>query len=148
MSDLESRLNQKKPKFPKKHFTNDEDSLLRLLFCVYYGDWRQISMKMEGRSPRQCRDRYVNYLDPCVKNNPWSEVEDNNLIKLLRMYGKKWSLIARHFPGRTDNNVKNRFYKHIKKSMNPILQDVSTSIIEFHEDLDFVNQCSMDYICY
>lgn len=35
-------------------------------------------------------------------------------MNLFLKYGKKWSLIAKHMPGRTDNTIKNRFNSALK----------------------------------
>ena len=35
-------------------------------------------------------------------------------MRLYNLYGKKWSLIARYMPGRTDNTIKNRFNSALK----------------------------------
>lgn len=35
-------------------------------------------------------------------------------MNLYLEHGKKWSLIARHMPGRTDNTIKNRFNSALK----------------------------------
>lgn len=35
-------------------------------------------------------------------------------MNLYKEYGKKWSLIAKYMPGRTDNTIKNRFNSALK----------------------------------
>ena len=36
-------------------------------------------------------------------------------MHLYLKYKNKWSMIARHMPGRTDNTIKNRFNSALKK---------------------------------
>ena len=44
----------------------------------------------------------------------WTLEEDRNLMQLYQKHGKKWSLIAKHMAGRTDNTIKNRFNSALK----------------------------------
>ncbi|CAD8098398.1 unnamed protein product [Paramecium primaurelia] len=55
------------------------------------------------------------------KKRPWSEQEDNLLIKLVQMHGpQKWTFIAEHLPGRIGKQCRERWHNHlnpqIKKS--------------------------------
>lgn len=77
---------------------------------------------MEGRTAKQIRDRYVHILRPNVKKGDWTPQEDQHILALYYQYGHKWSKIATMVEGRTEGQVKNRFYSHIKKK---ILRDES-----------------------
>lgn len=97
-------------------FTPEDDERLKQL-VLQFGtmEWRQISRLMGDRSARQCRDRWKNYLNPSVNNAPWTEYEDNLLDQKVAELGRKWSIIAKFFPGRTDINIKNRYASHAAK---------------------------------
>jgi len=56
-------------------------------------------------------------LNPEIKKDPFSLAEDILILEKRLSIGNKWSEIIKEMPGRTENNVKNRFnmmYKNIK----------------------------------
>jgi hypothetical protein len=93
----------------KRPFTTEEDSQLAC-FVAAHGDhaWNEIERLLPGRTARQYRERWNLYLSPSVSNDPWTAEEDLLLIRLYSVVGPKWTLIAKSFPRRTANNIKNR----------------------------------------
>ena len=71
--------------------------------------WKVIASEFPDRSPRQCRERWKNYLSPTVRNLPWTPEEDAKLAELFSQFGPQWAKIASLFNARTDVNVKNRW---------------------------------------
>ena len=65
---------------------------------------------MQYRSGKQCRERYINQLDPLIKKSMWTYEEDAIIIRLHNQYGKKWSKFMDQLPGRSDNAIKNRYH--------------------------------------
>nr|P81394.1 RecName: Full=Myb-related protein 315 [Antirrhinum majus] len=80
--------------------------------------WRVIP-KLAGlsRCGKSCRLRWMNYLRPDLKKGPLTEMEENQIIELHAHLGNRWSKIALHIPGRTDNEIKNYWNTHIKKKL-------------------------------
>jgi hypothetical protein len=103
----------------KEPFSPEEDAKLRELVAVIgQGNWSTIAAQLSGRSPRQCRERWKLYLAPEAKNDPWSLEDEQRLVKMYFTVGPKWTLIAKAFPERTANNVKNKAkqsLRHIQK---------------------------------
>ncbi|WMV29025.1 hypothetical protein MTR67_022410 [Solanum verrucosum] len=80
--------------------------------------WRLVP-KLAGlmRCGKSCRLRWINYLRPDLKRGALTEAEEDMIIKLHSQLGNRWSKIAGHFPGRTDNEIKNHWNTRIKKKL-------------------------------
>jgi hypothetical protein len=94
----------------KRKFTAEEDRLL-MEGVAEFGEnnWKRTAAKVGTRNCRQCRERWKNYLDPSVSQDAWSIEEDELLREKCHEMGSQWSLIAKHFPARTDVNCRNRW---------------------------------------
>ena len=125
---------RKKQRNPRRKFTDEEDKRLKKLVNIL-GDksWPMIAAAMgEGRTTRQCRERYKTYLSPDLKNDPWTPEEDQKLIRFVDQYGTKWATIAHCFPGRSDNNLKNRWNTYLSRNVRPKtnLNPISSNFVE------------------
>jgi len=88
-------------------------------------NWSYVSQKVKSRSCKQCRERWVNHLNPDVNKAKWMPHEDSLLLELGEMFPKKWAHIARMIPGRTENMVKIRWNSLNRKGENTPLKQES-----------------------
>lgn len=92
--------------------------LTKIMYQQPFETWIAVAEQLPGRTARQCRDRWVNYLSPSNKNGPWSHEEDQLLAEKYIEHGPQWTTIAKFFDGRSENNVKNRWYTYVKARFN------------------------------
>lgn len=116
----ESRFKEEaRNKTKRQAWQPHEDEQVLDLVTKHGQSWALIASMMEGRTGKQIRDRYLNKLKPDIKNEEWTREEDKLLITLFKTIGRKWSKIATHLQGRTEGQVKNRFYSHLQKKVLP-----------------------------
>ncbi|GLJ48263.1 hypothetical protein SUGI_1018910 [Cryptomeria japonica] len=100
-----------------------EEDLLLINYIQAHGEgrWRTLPHKAGlQRCAKGCRLRWMNYLRPNVKRGNISLDEEDLIIRLHKLLGNRWSLIAGRIPGRTDNEIKNYWNSHLCKKIPSI----------------------------
>lgn len=101
----------------KGAWTTEEDILLRRCIEKYgEGKWHQVPLRAGlNRCRKSCRLRWLNYLRPNIKRGEFTVDEVDLIVRLHKLLGNRWSLIAGRLPGRTANDVKNYWNTHLSK---------------------------------
>jgi hypothetical protein len=109
-------------------WTPAEDLRLAQLVQTYGPkSWRIVAQYMVGRNSRQCRERWLYYLDPELNVRPWEANEDAILEEKFREIGPKWMLMVPFFHHRTDAMIKNRFQVLRRKEKRTAAADAYSS---------------------
>jgi hypothetical protein len=112
----------------KAKFTPEEDARLReVVERCGTSDWSVVAREMFDRKPRQCRERWNNYVNPVIVSSAWSLAEDQLLETKFNEIGARWKEIAQFFPTRSKNQVKYRWMTKQKNALSALQRTVSAS---------------------
>ena len=94
----------------RSKFTEEEDRMLSDLVKEFGSHaWKIVADQMPGKTARQVRERWHNYLAPGIDHSPFSKEDDILLLQKTKELGKKWAVIVSYFRGRTSVMLKNRY---------------------------------------
>ncbi|XP_027099238.1 transcription factor MYB12-like [Coffea arabica] len=112
-------------------WTAEEDEILtKYIQASGEGSWRSLP-KNAGllRCGKSCRLRWINYLRSDLKRGNITAEEEELIINLHASLGNRWSLIAGHMPGRTDNEIKNYWNSHLSRQLHKFKKPDSESSV-------------------
>ena len=92
-------------------WTEEEDEVLRAAVKQHNGkNWKKIAECLAGRTSVQCLHRWQKVLNPNLIKGPWTEEEDQAIIRLVKEYGaENWTQIAGHLEGRIGKQCRERY---------------------------------------
>jgi S-ribosylhomocysteine lyase LuxS involved in autoinducer biosynthesis len=98
---------------PRRHWTPEEDAELTEAVQKLGKKWAAVAVLVHGRSDIQCRQRWVQTLDPANgntgKSRSWKPDEDAELTKAVQKLGRTWAAVAVLVTGRTDKQCHQRW---------------------------------------
>ncbi|GLJ11573.1 hypothetical protein SUGI_0171640 [Cryptomeria japonica] len=103
----------------RRSWTAEEDKILSD-YIRTHGEtgWRSLPQKAGlNRCGKSCRLRWLNYLRPDIKRGNISPDEEELIVRMHRLLGNRWALIAGRLPGRTDNEIKNYWNTRLSKKL-------------------------------
>ncbi|VFQ95987.1 unnamed protein product [Cuscuta campestris] len=104
-------------------WTADEDKRLKVAVMLFgQKSWKKLAENVPGRTHVQCRERWVNCLDPALNLNKWTEEEDLKLAAAIEEHGYSWSKVATCVAPRTDSQCRRR-WKVLYPHQVPLLQE-------------------------
>ncbi|MCO5576833.1 hypothetical protein L7F22_030653 [Adiantum nelumboides] len=90
---------------------NTEDEILKAAISKYgKNQWARISSLLVRKTPKQCKARWYEWLDPSIKKTEWSREEDEKLLHLAKLMPTQWRTIA-PIVGRTATQCLERYQK-------------------------------------
>eukprot|EP01117_Protostelium_nocturnum_P002743 TRINITY_DN1363_c0_g2_i1.p1 TRINITY_DN1363_c0_g2~~TRINITY_DN1363_c0_g2_i1.p1 ORF type:complete len:624 (-),score=246.38 TRINITY_DN1363_c0_g2_i1:99-1970(-) len=93
------------PNIKRGKWSEEEDIHLKVAVSEYgIKNWSLVKEHVPGRTDLQCRERYVNVLDPNISTSIWTAEEEARLRESVAKHGVgKWSLVSNDLSPRTDN---------------------------------------------
>ena len=90
---------------------NTEDEILKVAVMKYgKNQWARISSLLTRKTPKQCKARWYEWLDPSIRKVEWSKEEDEKLLHLAKLMPTQWRTIA-PIVGRTAAQCLERYQK-------------------------------------
>lgn len=92
-------------------WTNIEDEILKASVSKYgLNQWARVSSLLARKTPKQCKARWTEWLDPGIRKIEWSREEDEKLLHLAKLMPTQWRTIA-PIVGRTATQCLERYQK-------------------------------------
>lgn len=74
---------------------NTEDEILKAAVMKYgKNQWARVASLLSRKSPKQCKARWYEWLDPSIKKTEWSREEEEKLLHMAKLMPNQWRTIA------------------------------------------------------
>lgn len=74
-------------------------------------------------TPKQIRERFLNYLRPSIRKDDFQFQEDLEICKFVLEHGKHWRKMEEILPGRPEGCIKGRYYGKLQKIIEAARND-------------------------
>ena len=103
----------------KRIWTEEEDS--RLLMTLESESllknkvkWIEIASTFKDKSSKQCYNRY-RHINPSLQRGYWTKDEEEKLMSLINLYGKKWAKISQILVTRSGKQIRHHYVNILDK---------------------------------
>jgi hypothetical protein len=94
-----------------RKFTAEEDAaIMSARESDLPEDRSLIANRLPGRTAKQCRRHWENFLSPEINSEPWTPEEDLLLLEKINEMGRKWTAMKHFFNGRSAVALEKRWH--------------------------------------
>lgn len=109
----------------RKHKTNPK---FKPSWLKISNEFNQFPFISQIRTPAHCQERWKNTLRTSYHRGNWNATDDEKIIGFVMKFGTKWSKLARMFAGRTEHNIKNRFFSILSRELEKPIREIKRNI--------------------
>ncbi len=102
--------------FQQQNQKKKQDEILKAAVMKYgLNQWARISSLLVRKTPKQCKARWFEWLDPSIVKTEWTRSEDERLLHLAKLMPTQWRTIA-PVVGRTPAQCLDRYEKLLDRA--------------------------------
>jgi hypothetical protein len=101
----------------------DDEKLSNILKKHKTKDWEVIASEFgQGKTSKECQERWIRYLKPGVRKGQWTDQEDRIVMETVKNSKEqpftRWSDLAQKLPGRVGKQIRDRWVNHLNPHIN------------------------------
>ncbi|CAD8056731.1 unnamed protein product [Paramecium sonneborni] len=128
---------QKNGSQTRRAWSLKEDNQLKQAIKIHGTNWLLVAQALQNRNPSQCAQRWKR-IKPYNYNirKPWTNKEDQLLLRLVQVHKKNWVQIAKCIPNRTSKQVRERFVNKLNPDINqePFTKEEDMIIVDGYKN--------------
>eukprot|EP01043_Picozoa_sp_COSAG02_P040120 COSAG02_NODE_3220_length_7154_cov_12.889157_5_plen_187_part_00 len=112
----------------KRPWTKEQDQLLREAVAKHGArNWSNVSKMIPTKNGKQCRERWINHIDPAINREPWTHEDDMKLIEAHSRIGNKWTDLGARQTALRRSPMSRLFcsHSHLKPALSGALSSVA-----------------------